>query len=453
MNHVLAEYSLLGLADDFKFLQSASIGSDVSVWQMLGPILKGGTTVIIDKYDLLAYDKLLNTVQETAVTLVEFVPTYLWGLLEYIKENGGADALDSVNTIMLTGETAPIEMVNTLKEVFPKISVWNAYGPCEASDDVIQYEIKGQIPLTQSRVPVGKPIANMNAVIVDKNGVLCPIGVPGEIWISGIGVGAGYLGLPEKTLASFIENPFSQLQGDVIYKTGDLGKWLSNGMIEFLGREDYQVKIRGNRIELEEISATIRKSEYVEDCHVLVHREDKDKEHIIAFVILSTEGIKTSPTVNIPETLQSLCMKELPAYMLPSHCCIVEKFPSNLSDKVDGKKLIEIFLSTNEKDLQLQNQNYVAARNEVEEQLVTIWQELLGIDKVGVYDNFFALGGHSLLATRLVSKIRRVIEVEVAIKDIFEFETLEDLANYIRVVNLNQKEEEKEETYATSITI
>ncbi len=453
MNHILAEYKLMDLPDGFSFLQSANIGSDISVWQMLGPILKGGTTVIIDKYDLLAYDKLLNIIQETKVTLLEFVPTYMWGLLEYIKENKTSNALDTVGHIMLTGESIPIEMVNNLKELFPNTGIWNAYGPCETSDDVIQYEIKEQLPLTQTRVPVGKPIPNMNVVIVDKNGGLCPIGVPGEIWISGIGVGAGYIGLPEKTVSSFIDNPFAQLQGDVIYKTGDLGKWLPNGMIEFIGREDHQVKIRGNRIELEEIAAIIRKNEYVEDCHVLVHKEDKDKEHIIAFIILNAYGIKMSSIINIPETLQSQCIKELPAFMLPSHCCVVEKFPSNLSDKVDGKKLMEIFLSTNEEELQMTHQNYVAARNDVEEQLVTIWEELLDIDKVGVYDNFFALGGHSLLATRLVSKIRRVIAVEIAIKDIFEFETLEDLANYIRVVNLNEEEENKEETYTTSITI
>ena len=264
MNHLLAEYKLLELADGFRFLQSAGIGSDISVWQILGPLLKGGACVIVDKYELLDYESLLTTINQTKVSVVEFVPTYMWGLLSYIKESSIPVSLTSLQWIMLVGEAIPVSLVNDLRRIYPKVRLLNAYGPCEASDDVIQYEITADVLDSQKRVPIGKVIPNMNVAIVDSTMQLCPIGVAGELCVSGVGVGAGYLGLPERTAQSFVSNPYPDLLGDVLYKTGDMGRWLPDGNIEFLGREDHQVKIRGHRVELEGIASVIRKSEAVE---------------------------------------------------------------------------------------------------------------------------------------------------------------------------------------------
>ncbi|WP_152538411.1 AMP-binding protein, partial [Aquimarina megaterium] len=205
MNHILAEYAVMDLPDGFRFLQSAGIGSDISVWQILGPLLKGGVSVIVDKYELLEYGKLLDTLILRRVTLIEFVPTYMWGLLSYIKEQDEAVVLEDLSSVMLVGESIPVAMVNDLKRLYPEVRLWNAYGPCEASDDVIQYEINDFLEETQVRVPIGRVIPNMNTVILDKSGGLCPIGVIGEIGVSGVGVGAGYLGLPDRTSESFIE--------------------------------------------------------------------------------------------------------------------------------------------------------------------------------------------------------------------------------------------------------
>ena len=454
MNHILAEYAVMDLPEGFRFLQSAGIGSDISVWQILGPLLKGGVSVIVDKYELLEYGKLLNTLIRRRVTLVEFVPTYMWGLLSYIKEQEEAVVLEDLSSIMLVGESIPVAMVNELKRLYPSVRLWNAYGPCEASDDVVQYEIKDYLAETRVRVPIGRVIPNMNAVILDKSGGLCPIGVIGEIGVSGVGVGAGYLGLPDRTSQSFIENPFRDLLGAVLYKTGDMGRWLEDGNIEFIGREDHQVKIRGHRVELEDIASTLRKDGYVEDCHVLVHRAGGE-DLVLCFVVLSSKGILYACESSITEALHLLCKEELPSYMHPSHYHIVEEFPLNLSDKVDGKALLQIFLSDYDGGASFSKNVYEAPRNTIEEHLADIWQELLHIDNVGVYDNFFELGGHSLLATRLVSMIRKQLQIEVAIKDIFEFNTIDELASHIEFINLDLGGDQNEdaEQYNVSIEI
>ncbi|WP_430909717.1 amino acid adenylation domain-containing protein, partial [Maribacter sp. 2-571] len=425
MNHLLAEYRLMDLPDGFNFLQSAGIGSDISVWQMLGPVLKGGSCVMVDKMDLLDYDLVLSTIDREEVAVAEFVPTYMWGLLEHIKESGGASGLSGLSWIMLVGESIPVAMVNDLRGLYPDLRLLNAYGPCEASDDVIQYEITGMLSTGSSRVPIGKVIPNMNAVVLSKEGHLCPIGVPGEICVSGVGVGAGYLDLPERTAESFVANPFAELSGDVLYRTGDLGRWLPDGNMEFLGRADHQVKIRGHRVELEGIAAVVRTSVHVEDSHVLVHRDADGREYVVCFVVPGVTGRELGE--DLTESLHALCREELPAYMHPSHYCVVEGFPVNLSDKVDGKALIATFLSEQGTG-SLQASKYVAPSNGTERRLSDIWQELLGVDKVGIHDNFFELGGHSLLATRLVSMVRRDMEVELAIAAIFNFPTIWELA-------------------------
>ncbi|WP_148639263.1 non-ribosomal peptide synthetase, partial [Aquimarina longa] len=431
MNHLLAEYKLLDLPDGFRFLQSAGIGSDISVWQLLGPLLKGGVSVIVDKYELLEYGVLLDRIESSEVSIVEFVPTYMWGLLSYIQESNDRISLDSLQWIMLVGESIPVDLVNSLRELYPSIRLLNAYGPCEASDDVIQYEIVESLPSDQLRVPIGRVIPNMNVAILDSFGNLCPIGVSGELCVSGVGVGAGYLGLPERTALSFVDNPFTDLLGSVLYKTGDLARWLPYGDIEFLGREDHQVKIRGHRVELEDIASVLRSDVNVEDCHVLVHQSDQGDDLILCFIILSSEGLLYSSEVPITEFFHSLSKSELPSYMHPSQYCIVEEFPLNLSDKVDGKALLSLYVSEYWASSDSRASIYVSASSVIEKQLVAIWEELLGIDRVGLYDDFFELGGHSLLATRVVSMIRRDMKIEISIRDLFIHTRLYDLGVYL----------------------
>ena len=286
MNHILAEYQALDLPDGFHFLQSAGIGSDISVWQILGPLLKSGTTVIIDKVDLLDYELLLQCLHTEQVHIVEFVPSYLWGLVEYMQQNATVLPLPTLQWIMMVGEQVPVKLVNAWRSMYPEVRILNGYGPCEASDDVAQYEITDALAPNTPRVPIGRPLANMNIVLLDQNLNLCPIGIPGEICVSGVGVGAGYWGLAEKTAQQFINNPFQELLGDTLYRTGDLGRWLPNGNLEFLGRLGRQVKIRGQRVELEEIEAFLREESWVKEAHLKIHQPEQNIDKLLCFLSL-----------------------------------------------------------------------------------------------------------------------------------------------------------------------
>jgi amino acid adenylation domain-containing protein len=421
INHILAEFDYMELSDDFRLLQSANIGSDISVWQMLGPLLKGGAVVIIDKMDLLDYQKSLDIIEGQKANLVEFVPSYLWGLIDYLNKSDVVPNFKHLEHLMLTGEDAPISLVNILRTILPKhVRIYNCYGPCEASDDVVQYEIKGTLNSNTPRLPIGTPIANMNVVVLDHHLKLCPIGVPGEIYISGIGVGAGYYGDEKKTSESFIPNQYEELLGEVLYKTGDLGKWLSDGNLDFLGRKDSQVKIRGNRIELGEIASLIRKVDRINECHIIIHRQE-GKELIVCFVVSND---KSEEFLN---TIKRECKSSLPAHMVPNYLLHIEALPTNLSDKTDEKKLIK-YLNENFKP---EEKHIEEELNEIEQFLVELWKEELQLKHVSKYDDFFQIGGHSLLATKIMFGIREQLDVKLPIITLFNYNTISELGDYI----------------------
>jgi amino acid adenylation domain-containing protein len=430
LNHILAEYELLDLPDGFRFLQSAGIGSDVSVWQMLGPLLKGGAVVIIDKDDLLDYSKLMMILSVEEVNVVEFVPTYCWGMLDYTSGLEQVPVLNKLSWMMLTGERVPVGLVNELHKIYPQIRLLNCYGPCEASDDVVQYEVKGQLDESQLQVPIGRPIPNMNVLVLDKRGALCPIGVTGELCVSGIGVGAGYYGLPEKTAQCFIPNPFEGALGDTIYKTGDLGRWLSDGQLEFIGRVDNQVKIRGHRVELGEIESFMRQHGGVKDSHVIVHTDETGVSQLLAF-ILPESGKREG--VTLVEDIRSWCRNGLPSYMQPSHYCEIERMPVNLSDKIDERELLQLYLR-DRREGTLAGKKDEGPRNEVEQKLIQIWKEVLKVEEIGIYDNFFSLGGHSLLVTRVISSVKVEFLISIPIATLFRYTTISEISNYIQLV-------------------
>lgn len=334
MNHILAEYEALELPEGFRFLQSAGIGSDISVWQILGPLLKSGTAVMIDKVDLLDYELLLHCLSKEQVHIVEFVPSYLWGLVEYMQQNATVLPLPTLQWIMMVGEQVPVKLVNAWRSIYPEVRILNGYGPCEASDDVAQYEITNTLPINTSRVPIGRPLANMNIAVLDQNQHLCPIGVPGEICVSGIGVGAGYWGLPEKTAQQFINNPFPELLGDTLYRTGDLGRWLPSGKLEFLGRLGRQVKIRGQRVELEEIESFLREDAWVKEAHLMIHQQSENMDKLLCFL-----GLPETPEPGariIGESFLKGMEQRLQNYLIDH-----EELKDKVMDLAGGLKLLQ----------------------------------------------------------------------------------------------------------------
>lgn len=440
MNHILAEYAALELEDGFRFLQSAGIGSDISLWQILAPLLKAGAVVIVDKADLLNIDLILDTLSSNKVSIVEFVPSYIWSIVEYIQETGKECPLPDLKWIMMVGEAVPVKLVNNWRTLFPQVRVLNGYGPCEASDDITQYEVTSTLDELQQRVPIGQPIANMNTYVVDADVNLCPIGVAGEICVSGVGVGAGYYGLPEKTAASFIKNPFEQNLGKVLYKTGDLGRWLPDGNLEFLGRIDRQLKIRGHRVELGEIESFLREESKVTDIHLIAHKGEANKIALIAFVV-AEHGKVDDQALNgqLENSLRERCGSGLPEYMHPTYYCFVEKMPLNLSDKVDEKKLMKQFDEQGFVAV-AEQLNYVAPRNDAEARLAEIWQKLLRIEKVGVFDNFFKLGGNSLVAIRLIVQINKAFATNLNVADIFQLPSINAMMQKIWMDKMHEED-------------
>ena len=425
INHIYAQYDALNLSSDLTFLQSAPASSDISVWQFLAPVLIGGKTVIIDTKTVCNPDKLLRVLQQEQTTLVELVPVVLRGLINYLDNLSEAERqLPSLRWMMVTGESVAVDLVNSWLNLYPTIPIVNAYGPSEASDDITQAIIDRPLPEEQTTVPIGKPLANLNLYILDSNLNLVPIGVPGEICVSGYGVGTGYWHNEEKIQQTFIPNPFPKtakllpgVDKDLLYKTGDLGKWLPDGSIEYLGRIDNQVKIHGFRIELGEIEAQLQQYVAVRDCVVIASEDSQGQKRLVAYYI-SKEQLNS-------KQLREYLKPKLPEYMIPSAWMQLEEFPLTPNGKCDRNALPVL-------DLAIARDDYLAPRNSQEEILVTIWQEILKIDRVGINDNFFELGGHSLMATQVVSKIRQSLSIDLPLRALFERPTVAELASQLQ---------------------
>nr|AGH69819.1 non-ribosomal peptide synthase [Nostoc sp. 'Peltigera membranacea cyanobiont'] len=427
INHIYAQFDELELTEEFAFLQSAPSSTDISVWQFLAPLLIGGRTVIVDIETVALPDKLFKVLQEQKITVVELVPALFKGLLDYTSQLSNYQrVLADLKWMMIVGEPVPVRQVNQWLNLYPSIRVANAYGPTEAADDITQFIVDKPLPDNQRTVSIGKPLANLNIYIVDSEMNLVPIGIPGEICVSGIGVGDGYWKNEEKTNLSFVPNPFAiaikVLPGnrkDLIYKTGDLGRWLPDGNIEFLGRIDHQVKIRGFRIELGEIEAQIAQHPSVREAVVIAYKEEWGNHQLVAYVVANT-GL----TLTMNE-LRSFLTEKLPDYMLPSALVILENLPLAPSGKVDRKALPKPDMRS-----ELET-TYVMPRNEVERLIASIWQQALNLEKVGIQDNFFDLGGHSLIMIQVLSKLREILKVDLAIVDLFKYPSISSLSQYL----------------------
>jgi acyl carrier protein len=273
---------------------------------------------------------------------------------------------------------------------------------------------------TGTSVPIGRPIANTDVYLLDREVNPVPIGVAGELYIGGDGLARNYLNRPGLTAENFVPNPFSDEPGKRLYKTGDLVRYLPDGNIEFLGRQDYQVKIRGFRIELGEIEAVLGQHPGVLETTVLAREDVPDDKRLVAYVVASHE-----PTPSFSE-LRSFLKEKLPDYMIPSAFVFLDAFPITPNGKVDRHALPVPDGTRPELD-----RGFVAPRTPVEEVLAEIWGKMLGVEKVGIHDNFFELGGHSLIATQILSAICDAFRVELTLHHFFETLTIAGLSESI----------------------
>ncbi|RCJ27412.1 non-ribosomal peptide synthetase [Nostoc sp. ATCC 43529] len=443
INHIYAQFDELQLTEEFSFLQSAPSSTDISVWQFLAPLLIGGKTVIVDVETVGIPDKLFKALKSEKITVVELVPALFGGLLEYTSQLGTHEReLPHLKWMMVVGEPVTVSWVNKWLQIYHKIKIVNAYGPTEAADDITQFIVNQPFAENQRTVPIGKPLANLNLYILDEQMQLLPIGAPGEICVSGIGVGAGYWKNEEKTNLSFVPNPFPDNRKklppnrpDLIYKTGDLGRWLADGNMEFLGRIDHQVKIRGFRVELGEIETFLNQHPNVRENVVIVQEDQPGNLLIVAYVVPKIE-----PVPSISE-LRSFLKEKLPDHMLPSAFVMLENLPLAPSGKIDRKALpkpdnLRPVLET----------AYVLPRNEMEHTIADIWQKILKVEKVGIQDNFFDLGGHSLNVLQVYSKLRELFKPDLAITDLFKYPTISSISRY-----LNQEQDDSFENQSNEL--
>ncbi|MFX3681347.1 MAG: amino acid adenylation domain-containing protein [bacterium] len=285
INHIYGQFRELNFHAGSAFLQSAPSSSDISVWQFLAPLLIGGRTVIADFEVVCEAPRLFELVRDEGITLFEFVPVVLKAFLDHAATLPEGGPLPALEYGMVTGEAVPVALINQWFERYPQIPLANAYGPTEAADDICQALLTAPLPADTPTVPIGRPLPNLTLYVLDDTLALMPIGVPGEICVSGVGVGAGYWRNPEKTAAAFVPNPYAANgRGEVLYRTGDLGRWLPDGNLEMLGRFDQQVKLRGFRIELGEIESMIGQHPGVAETIVQIQSDPSDEDRLVAWL-------------------------------------------------------------------------------------------------------------------------------------------------------------------------
>jgi acyl-coenzyme A synthetase/AMP-(fatty) acid ligase/acyl carrier protein len=388
--------------------QKTPYSFDVSVWEFFWPLMVGARLVVArpDGHRDSAY--LAELFASQKITTVHFVPSMLAAFLG----EPGLDRCVHLKRVICSGEALSFELAERFF-ARSQAELHNLYGPTEASIDVTFHQCRRGD--ARRMVPIGRPIANTQIYILDARGEPVPIGVTGELYIGGAGVGRGYLNRPALTAERFTANPFGAGR---MYRTGDLARWLPDGEIEYLGRTDHQVKLRGFRIELGEIETVLRQHASVRDA-VVVAREDAPGDQRLAAYLVLHEGQALDA-----DALRGHAGDKLPGHMIPSSFTVLPAFPLTPSGKIDRRSLPA-------PDRARPERGYVAPRSPVEEALADIWKVVLGVDRVGAHDDFFALGGHSLLATEIAARVRVAFSVELPLKHIFAAPTLEALAKTI----------------------
>jgi len=425
INHLYAKINDLIITSGDRVAHTASHCFDISVWQFLAALLKGGITVIFDHETVLNPEELVLGFQKEHITIFEPVPSLLNVILQMVDDNINTD-LSPLHWVIPTGEALKPSLAHKWFKYFPGIKMVNAYGPTEASDDITHYVISSQTDIGELSVSIGKPIQNMRIYILDQYLSLCPIGVRGEICVAGIGVGKGYWKDTNKTVNAFVPNPYVKNSDngsyEILYKTGDIGYFREDGNIECLGRIDNQVKIRGFRIELEEIETVLLKHRLINDCAISVKKDTNLGDIIVAYYT-EKEPINT-------EELKKHFLNYIPPYMVPSAFVQLEKIPLNQSGKVDRNALSAMELDLKSVSMRIE-ENYCAPQTPIEMQIVHVWQDVLQIEQIGIYDNFFDLGGHSLLIPRVFKKLNNFFPDKLQMADLFEYMTIQQLARYI----------------------
>ncbi|MCA2929243.1 MAG: non-ribosomal peptide synthase/polyketide synthase [Microcystis sp. M018S1] len=419
VNHSWGISEVFGLTESDRVLQFASFGFDVAAEEIFPTWLKGGTVVLRPGQMFPTLTDFADFIEQERLTVLNITPAY-WHEWALAVSQSLATVPSSLRVVAVGGDAVLPETVNIWRQMVGKrVQCINVYGPTEASVTAIVHDLLDYQSEKINSVLIGRPIANTKAYILDQNLQPVPIGVKGELHLCGVRLARGYLNRPELTAEKFINNPFANAAFNRLYKTGDLARYLPDGNIECFGRIDNQVKIRGFRIELGEIEAVLNQNIDVQTSCVIIREDTPGDKYLVAYIVAHHERIPM-----ISELRQFLSSK-LPLYMVPQAFVFLESLPLTTNRKVDRRALPAPDKIGNRRD------QYVAPRNGIEEMLVQIWTEILKVEQVGIYDNFFEIGGHSLLATQLVSRIRSLFKIELPLRSLFGAATVAELAHLI----------------------
>jgi len=404
VNFIKGMTDLINFAAGKTILCLTTISFDIFGLESLLPLTKGLTVFIADKNeqtDMVMLGKLLSS---NKIDMIQMTPSRLQLLLH----SGQRACLATVTELLIGGEAFPVTLLNAL-HYLPGVKIYNVYGPTETTIWSAVKELTVGSPLT-----IGRPIANTSIYIINQQFDLQPIGVIGELCISGAGLARGYLNRGKLTTEKFVNNPFKE--NEKMYRTGDLARWLASGEIECLGRMDQQVKIRGYRIELGEIEADLLQYPLIKEAVVVAKTDETDK-YLCAYVVVTQQVTSSAMKAYLSQTL--------PDYMIPTFFVQLEKMPLTANGKIDRNALPD------PQGLGKTVMQYAPPSNGWEKMLAKVWQEVLAIENIGIYDDFFAIGGHSLKAMNMLAKLHKTAGIHVPLQELFKMPTIKGLATYI----------------------
>lgn len=406
------------------FLLLSSFAFDSSVAGIFGTLAQGGQLVLPLAGEVLEPGHLGDLMDQHGVSHLLTVPSLYRVLLDHIP----AAQWHSMRSVILAGEACGNDLLVKHRRRFPRVKLRNEYGPTEATVWSTVHE--GRDRESTATVAIGRPIANTQAYLLDRRLEPVPIGVPGELYIGGVGVSRGYWNRPDLTAAAFIPDPYGQEPGARLYRTGDVARYDSDGLLEFMGRVDHQVKIRGHRIEMEEIEATLCEQEGVQNAVVTIREGGGEDKRLVGYVIPRVGSQPTSAT------LRDALSARLPDYMIPATFILLDRFPLTPNGKVDRRALQDI-----DQVPAMVDATHASPASPTEEEIIRIWEEVLAADQLTVTDNFFDLGGHSLLAIQVVSRLNEVFGKDLSIATLFESPTVAQLAMLVDSQSISEQQD------------
>lgn len=411
------------IREDDVCCQKTSFGFADSIAEMFAPLLGGAPLKIVPEETAKDAGELVGFLRAENVTRIVLVPSLLRAMLG--PDLAATDALNKMRIVVTSGEALPVDLANLAKNSIPGATLLNFYGSTEMAADATWCDLTSRQASTP--VLIGKPIANMRAYVVDDDMQPAAIGITGNLYIGGPGLARGYMNRGDLTAERFVPDPFSKTGGERLYQTGDLARWRAGGNLEFVGRKDHQVKVRGQRIELAEIEAALSADPAVAQA-IMIAQSENGETRLIAYVV--AKGKTTAAA------LRNSLRQRLPEYMLPAAFVMLEALPLNASGKVDRRALPAPVFGREGED-----SGYVAPRTQVEELLAQIWTEVLRVEKIGVNDNFFNLGGQSLLATQVIARVSKVFGVPLQLRHLFATPTIAGLASQVEPLIKDEKKD------------